>query len=99
MEFAPVQSLSPIAVTSENTAQLKFLAGLGVGVGASLLVWKFKLGRGSEIPTRIYVLLACKIGGAVLLTFFPRWRPVATGLLISLFAGVMIFLFTCGGTW
>src|SRR3954470_14782259 len=89
----------PSAMTGDNTDQLKFILGLGAGVVASLLVWKFKLGGGSEIPTRIYVLLACKIGGAVLLTFFPRWRPVATGLLISLFAGVMIFLFTCGGSW
>ena len=86
-------------MTSEKSTQWKLLLGLAAGVAASLLVWKFKLGRGSDIPTRIYVLLACKVGGGVLLAFFPRWRPFASGLLISVFLGAMIFLFTCGGNW
>ena len=86
-------------MTRQNSAELKFLLGLGVGVAASLLVWKFKLARGSDVPTRIYVLLGLKVGLSVLLTFFPRRRMAAAGLLTSVFAGAMIFLFTCGGSW
>ena len=87
------------AMTRQNSAELRFLLGLGVGVAASLLVWRFKLARGSDVPTRIYVLLGLKIGLAAMLTCLPRWRVAAAGLLTSMFAGAMIFLFTCGGSW
>ena len=44
-------------------------------------------------------LLGLKIGLAAMLTCLPRWRVAAAGLLTSMFAGAMIFLFTCGGSW
>jgi fatty acid desaturase len=85
----------------QQVAQVKLLLGLGTGVAVSLLVWHYKVRPVPEksIMTTIFVVLALKIGVSVVLMFFPAWRTFAAGMITSIAIGILIFFFTCGGTW
>jgi hypothetical protein len=69
---------------------LKFSIGFGIGVVLSLMVWRFKFG----LP-----VLGLKLCAAAVLMFFPTWRSLAAGLLLSIAVGALIFVATCGGNW
>ena len=62
------------------TTVVKFMAGLGVGIAASILVWYVGiLPHSSNTFDVAYRVLGIKVVVAVVLMFVPNWRSFAAG--------------------
>jgi hypothetical protein len=86
-------------INPELAVLLKIMGGFGLGVAASILVWYLGLRpRGSDAFSVAYAVLGIKVAAAVVLLFIPNWRSAASGLLLSIGVGTLIFLVTCGGS-
>jgi hypothetical protein len=87
-------------LTPEANTVLKFAAGFGVGIAASILVWYVGiLPHSTNAFTVAYRVLGTKIVVAIVLMFVPNWRSFAAGLLLSVGVGSLIFFVTCGGRY
>jgi len=79
----------------------RFLLGLAAGSVISLAVWPWwwrSANQNSNNGNFVYVIVAvpaAKVVAAVICFYFPRWRPFAAGLLVSLAVGFLIFFGAC----
>jgi hypothetical protein len=87
-------------VARRESPRRQFLWGLGIGAGASLLVWYFGwpifgTDRIAHPDTWIWVVPGVKTVVAIVCMCVARWRPFGAGLLVSIALGAMIYFGSC----
>ena len=83
-----------------RAARSDFLWGLGIGAGASLLVWFFgwPIFGTDRIANRdvwLWVVPGVKAIAAIVCMCVARWRAFGAGLLVSIGLGMMIYFGSC----